>query len=69
MALNYDNEPCRIAAKMLSTEPALLDYRLTEHLNTIAALVNNAGGELNSRQVIAIAIVSWRENKADDFTR
>lgn len=68
MALDYDNEHCRIAALMLYTEPGLLDYRLVEYLNHIAILTHNAGGELVSRQVIAMAIVAWEEDKADNFT-
>lgn len=70
MALNYDNEHCRMAAKMLSTETGLLDYRLVEYLNSIASLVNNiGGGEFVSRQAVAVAIVNWQEGKADDFTK
>lgn len=68
MALNYENEHCRIAAKMMNTEAGLLDYRLVEYLNSCASLVNTCGGELASRQAIAVAIINWRENKADDFT-
>jgi len=68
MGLNYDNEHCRIAAKMLETEPDLLDYRLIEYLNAISALIICGGGEFISRQAIAVAIVGWREDKADDFT-
>lgn len=69
MSLNYENKHCEIAAKMLFTEPALLDYRLTEYLNELSALVQYAGGELNSRQVIALAIIQWQHDKADDFTK
>lgn len=67
--MNYNNQYCAIAAKMLSTEPGLLDYRLVEHLNKIATLVKNADGELWSRQIVALAIVQWQEDKADDFTK
>ncbi len=66
--MDYNNQYCEIAAKMLHTEPDLLDYRLIEHLNKIAILVKNADGELWSRQIVALAIVQWQENKADDFT-
>lgn len=61
MAINYDNKHCRIAASMLSCKPGLLDYRLVEYLNEIAQLVESAGGELKSRQTVALAIVSWRQ--------
>ena len=69
MALNYNNEHCRIAAEMLGTEADLLDYRLIEYLNSCALLVNGGGGSLVSRQAIAVAIVAWREGKADNFTK
>ena len=68
MSLNYDNKHCRIAAKMIGTSADLLDYRLIEYLNSIAELVLYDEGEFVSRQAIAVAIVSWRENKANDFT-
>jgi hypothetical protein len=67
--MDYNNQYCENAAKMLHTEPGLLDYRLVEHLNKIAALVKNANGELWSRQIVALAIVQWQESKADDFTK
>jgi len=67
--MDYKNQYCEIAAKMLNSEPNLLDYRLVEHLNKIASLVKNAGGELWSRQIVALAIIQWQENKADDFTK
>lgn len=68
MIMDYQNEYCETAARMLHTEPDLLDYRLIEHLNKINELVFDAGGALTSRQVIALAIVQWQEDKADDFT-
>jgi len=67
--MDYNNQYCEIAAKMLGTDADLLDYRLVEYLNKIAALVKNADGELWSRQIVALAIVQWQENKADDFTK
>jgi len=67
--MDYNNQYCTIAAKMLGTEPDLLDYRLIEHLNKVANLVKISGGELWSRQVVALAIVQWQEGKADDFTK
>lgn len=69
MALNYDNDHCRIAANILGTEPPLLDYRLVERLNEINNLVSGVGHSLMNPQVIALAIVQWQENKADDFTK
>lgn len=66
--MDYRNQYCEIAAKMLNADVGSLDYRLIEHLNKIAALVKNAGGELWSRQIVALAIVQWQEGKADDFT-
>lgn len=68
MAIDYDNQHCKIAAQMLYSEPGLLDYRLVEYLNRVAMLTYNAGGLLVSRQVIAMAIVAWEEDKADNFT-
>lgn len=70
MALNYENEICQIAAQMLHTEPGLLDYRLVEYLNEIDSLVHIADGQLVSRQrqIVALAIVTWRHDKTDDFT-
>jgi len=67
--MDYNNQYCEIAAKMLYTEPGLLDYRLVEHLNKIATLVKNVGGELWSRQIVALAIIQWQESNADDFTK
>lgn len=69
MALNYDNTYCQIAADMLSSSPGLLDYRLVEYLNEINQLVQHTGGEFKSRQTIALAIVSWKRDLADDFTK
>lgn len=66
--MDYRNEYCTIAAQMLRTEPGLLDYRLIEHLNKVASLVNNVNHFLMNPQVIALAIIQWQENKADDFT-
>ena len=63
------NEHCNMAAQMLGSLPALLDYRLVAYLNRIACLTHIAGGKLISRQVIAAAIVSWQEGKVDDFTK
>lgn len=69
MSETINNEHCRIAARILETEPDLLDYRLVKYLNSLATMVNNAGGHLNSRQVIALAIIQWQQGKADDFTK
>lgn len=66
--MDYNNQYCTIAAQMLETEPGLLDYHLIEHLNRVANLVKISGGELWSRQVVALAIVQWQEGKTDDFT-
>ena len=68
---DHRNEHCEIAANMLSTDAGLLDYRLIERLNRIAAYVKIAAGsdgKLRSRQIIALAIVQWQEENADDFT-
>ena len=67
--MDYDNDYCKIAAQMLYTEPGLLDYRLVEHLNEIAGLVSKVNHFLMNPQVIALAIVQWQGNKADDFTK
>ena len=53
---------------MLDAEPGLLDYRLVERLNEINGLVSRVGHSFMNPQVIALAIVQWRENNADDFT-
>ena len=66
--LNYDNDHCKIAANMLDTEPDLLDYRLVIRLNEISLLVNKVNHFLMNPQVIAVAIVQWQEENADDFT-
>lgn len=66
--MDYENDYCKIAAQMLDTEPDLLDYRLIEHLNKIASLVNSVNHFLMNPQVIALAIIQWQEGKADDFT-
>ncbi len=66
--LNYDNDHCKIAANMLDTEPGLLDYRLVIRLNEISLLVNKVNHFLMNPQVIAVAIVQWQEENADDFT-
>ena len=70
--MDYNNEHCDIAAQMLDTEPGLLDYRLIERLNRIAAYVKIAAGSdgrLRSRQIIALAIVQWQDENTDDFTK
>ncbi len=67
--MDYNNDHCKIAAQMLETEPDLLDYRLVERLNEIAGLVNRVNHSLMNPQVIALAIVLWQENEADDFTK
>ena len=67
--LNYENDHCKIAANMLNTEPDLLDYRLIERLNEINGLISRVGHSLMNPQVIALTIVQWQENKADDFTK
>jgi len=70
--MDYRNEHCEIAANMLDTDAGLLDYRLVERLNSIAAYVKIAAGSdgrLRSRQIIALAIVQWQEENADDFTK
>lgn len=64
--MNYNNLHCKIAARILETEPGLLDYRLVERLNKIS---NLAGGKLRNTEVIASAIVQWQENNVDDFTK
>ncbi len=66
--LNYDNDHCKIAANMLDTEPDLLDYRLVIRLNEISLLVNKVNHFLMNPQVIALVIVQWQEENADDFT-
>ena len=60
MTLNYDNDVCRIAAQMLESEPGLLDYHLVEYLNEIDSLVRVVKGQVVSRQIVALAIVTWR---------
>jgi len=72
--MNYDNEHCKIAAQMLETEPSLLDYRLVEYLNKINNMMGGGLGcrfsdDAKNKEVIALAIVQWQENKMDDFTR
>ena len=67
--MDYNNQYCIIAAKMLNTEPDLLDYRLIKHLNRVANLTKISGGQLWSRQVVALAIIQWQEDNADDFTK
>ena len=66
---NVENEHCKTAAQMLSSEPGLLDYRLVEYLNNIARYALIAGSGLYSKQAIATAIVTWQEWHADDFTK
>ena len=62
-----NNEHCDIAAKMLSTEAGLLDYRLIERLNNVADMAFPQ--KLVSRQVIALLIIMWQEETVDDFIR
>ena len=66
--MDYKNEYCKMASQMLNTEPDLLDYRLVERLNNVASLVNNVNHFLMNPQVIALAIIQWQEENADDFT-
>lgn len=68
MTLDYNNDICRMAAQMLETEPGLLDYRLVEYLNEIDSLVRVVEGQVASRQIVALAVVTWRHDKVDDFT-
>lgn len=65
--IDYNNEHCEIAANILSTEAALLDYRLIEYLNRVANLAFPS--KLRSRQVIALLIAQWQDSNADDFTK
>jgi len=67
--MEHNTTFCRIAANMLNTEPGLLDYRLVEYLHEINHLVSTGDSELQNREVIAAAIVQWRYDKADDFTK
>ncbi|HEC66561.1 MAG TPA: hypothetical protein ENI23_14895 [bacterium] len=60
---NYHNEPCKIAAKFLETEPGLLDYRLVEYLNKVFDSI-----KIPCRQLVTLAVVQWEEDKADNFT-
>ena len=65
--IDCNNEHCEIAANILSTEAALLDNRLIEHLNRVANLAFPS--KLRSRQVVALLIAQWQDNHADDFTK
>jgi len=58
----YDNEHCRIAAKMLTdneNDVGLLHYEFIKYLNYLATLIEIAEGHLASRQIIALAIATW----------
>jgi len=61
MALNYENDICKMAAKMLYTEPGLLDYRLVEYLNELDTMIV-LGGQVASRQIVALAILTWQHS-------
>lgn len=53
-------EPKDVAAKMLGCDNAQLHYQFVDYLAQIEALVRSGGGELLSRQAIAVAIVNWQ---------
>ncbi len=62
MGEDYDNERCKIAADMLNKEPEALEPDFVDKINEVNGLVNEAcGGELRSRQVIAMIIVNFRD--------
>lgn len=55
----------KTAAQMLSendtADPGLLNADLADCLKDIALLTESTGGELRSRQAIAVAIVFWEK--------
>lgn len=69
MTLNYEKDVCKIAAEMLHTEPRLLDYRLAEYLIELDELVEITGGHVASRQIVALAILTWQHSINEDFTK
>lgn len=61
--MNYENRWCAIAAKILTgniDNAGLLNYDLINFLNEVAQNCKCVGGELVSRQVIALAVVTWQ---------
>lgn len=57
-----NNISLQVAAKLLNgDDPTLLNASLAEEIMDVQTLVNDAGGELKSRQVIASIIISWRK--------
>ncbi len=57
-----NNISLQVAAKLLNgDDPTLLNASLAEDILDVQRLVNDAGGELKSRQVIASIIMSWRK--------
>ena len=54
------------AAQMVGGgDPGMLHHKLYDYLTSINALCHEAGGELVSRQVIALAISSWMNENPD----
>ncbi len=54
-----------IAAKMLGCDEGLLHYKFIDYVNAVEGYVNNAGGSLFSRQLIAKMIVDWQERTGE----
>ena len=66
--MDFNKDIFQIAAKILGTEPGLLDYRLAEYLEELDGLVGRADGQVASRQIVALAILTWQHSVCEDFT-
>lgn len=55
----------KIAASMFGGDPGLLNADLELEIKLAALLVQNAGGELRSRQAIAVIIINWQKRNPD----
>ena len=56
----------KVAAEMLgSGDVGMLNYKLAGYLNDIDYMCQQAGGELKSRQVIAVAIIQFGNEYPD----
>ncbi len=62
-------EALEMAAKMTGGEGAtafLLHYKLTNRINEIERLCQVAGGQLRSRQIVAVIVAQWKHDNPNE---
>ena len=63
----YDSDMFQIAAQILNTTPDMLDHKLVNYLEELEELVIITGGRVASRQIVALAVLTWRHGITEDF--